>query len=116
LVALDLGVDTTSPQGELTATVIASFAQYERRLIGVRTKEALAEKRAAGVVLGRPRVIPRRTLALIAELRRSGLTLERIADDLNARGVPSGHGGRWHPTTIRRLLFREAALRFANVA
>jgi DNA invertase Pin-like site-specific DNA recombinase len=52
LVALDLGVDTTSPQGELTATVIASFAQYERRLIGVRTKEALAEKRAAGVVLG----------------------------------------------------------------
>src|SRR5438270_7418861 len=54
LVALDLGVDTTTPQGELMATVLASFAQFERRLIGVRTKEALAEKRAMGVQLGRP--------------------------------------------------------------
>ena len=38
LVALDLGVDTTTPQGEMLASVLAVFAQFERRLIGERTK------------------------------------------------------------------------------
>jgi DNA invertase Pin-like site-specific DNA recombinase len=109
LVALDLGVDTTSPQGELMATVIASFAQYERRLIGIRTKEALAEKRLAGVRLGRPRVVCSDTLALIVQLRAEGTTLEEIAGRLNGSAVPTGHGGRWHATTVRRLLLRTAA-------
>src|SRR5436853_5327246 len=44
LVALDLGVDTTTPSGELMASVLASFAQFERRIIGQRTRDALAVK------------------------------------------------------------------------
>jgi DNA invertase Pin-like site-specific DNA recombinase len=106
LVALDLGVDTTSPQGELMATVLASFAQFERRLIGVRTKEALAEKRLAGVRLGRPPMLEPSTRRLIVELREGGLTLEQIAAELATRRVPTAHGGRWHPTTIRRVFLR----------
>ena len=51
LVALDLGVDTSTPYGEMMANVLATFAQFERRLISQRTKEALAQKRAAGVQL-----------------------------------------------------------------
>lgn len=54
LVALDLGVDTSTPAGEMMASVLASFAQYERRLIGQRTRDALAVKREQGVRLGRP--------------------------------------------------------------
>lgn len=46
LVALDLGVDTSTPSGEMMASVLATFAQFERRLIGERTRAALAEKRA----------------------------------------------------------------------
>lgn len=46
IVALDCDVDTTTPAGEAMANVIATFAQFERRLIGQRTKEALAAKRA----------------------------------------------------------------------
>ena len=46
LVALDLGVDTSTPAGEMMASVLATFAQFERRLIGQRTKDALAVKRA----------------------------------------------------------------------
>src|SRR5207247_3737910 len=42
LVALDLGVDTTTPSGELCANVLVSLAQWERRAIGQRTKDALA--------------------------------------------------------------------------
>ena len=47
-VVLDLGVDTTTPAGELVASVMVSVAQWERRINGQRTKEALAAKEGAG--------------------------------------------------------------------
>src|SRR4051794_33684622 len=53
LVALDCAVDTSTPAGEAMANMLATFAQFERRLISQRTKEALAVKKAAGVRLGR---------------------------------------------------------------
>ena len=34
IVVLDLGLDLSTPQGELVANVIASVAQWERRVIG----------------------------------------------------------------------------------
>jgi len=46
LVALDVAVDTSTPSGEAMANMLATFAQFERRLISQRTKEALAEKGA----------------------------------------------------------------------
>jgi DNA invertase Pin-like site-specific DNA recombinase len=58
LVALDCAVDTSTPAGEAMANVLATFAQFERRLIGQRTREALAAKRASGVRLGRPVTLP----------------------------------------------------------
>ena len=48
LVALDLGVDTSTPQGEMMANVLATFAHFERRLIGERTRAALAVKKSQG--------------------------------------------------------------------
>ncbi|HEY7371562.1 MAG TPA: recombinase family protein, partial [Polyangia bacterium] len=54
LVALDCAVDTSTPAGEAMAHVLATFGQFERRLIGQRTKEALAAKKASGIRLGRP--------------------------------------------------------------
>jgi hypothetical protein len=61
MVALDLGVDTSTSQGELMANVLASFAQFERRLIGQGTREGLAAARAKGVRLGNPNRIKGRT-------------------------------------------------------
>jgi DNA invertase Pin-like site-specific DNA recombinase len=104
LVALDLGVDTSTPQGELMAAVLATFAQFERRLIGQRTKAALAAKAARGVQLGRPRSIPDRSITRILELRVEGLTYRAVADRLNLEGVTTGHGGRWHGPTVYRAL------------
>src|SRR5262249_40156314 len=46
LIALDLNVDTSTPAGEAMAAMLATFAQFERRLIGERTKAALAMKKA----------------------------------------------------------------------
>ena len=48
LVALDCAVDTSTPSGEAMANMLATFAQFERRLISQRTKEALAVKQRAG--------------------------------------------------------------------
>lgn len=58
LVALDLGVDFSTAAGEAMANMTAVFAQLERRLIGERTKASLAVRKAQGVRLGRPPLLP----------------------------------------------------------
>src|SRR6476646_10299620 len=65
LVALDVAVDTSTPSGEAMANMLATFAQFERRLISQRTREALAVKRAQRVRLGRPPSIPAELAARI---------------------------------------------------
>ena len=44
-----------SLNSKITATVMGLAAEIERAFISMRTKEALAKRKAAGVVLGRPR-------------------------------------------------------------
>lgn len=105
LVALDLGVDTSTPSGEMMANVTATFAQFERRLIGQRTKEALAEKKRQGVKLGRPTVTSPETVAQVQAMRGEGLSLQKIADALNDSGVPTSQGGsKWYPSTVSAVL------------
>ena len=89
LVALDLGVDSTTPAGEMMANVLATFAQFERRLIAQRTKDALAVKKAQGLRLGADRAIPSEVADRIRASRAEGATLQAIADGLNRDGVPT---------------------------
>src|SRR6266567_961706 len=79
LVALDCAVDTTTPAGEAMANVLATFAQFERRLIGQRTREALAIKRTEGVRLGRPPVLPQKVRTRIHAERAEQRSLAAIA-------------------------------------
>lgn len=105
VVCLDLGVDTTTPAGELMGNIVASTAQYERRLIGVRTRDALAVKRAAGVRLGRPSALPAPVVERIVKESTAGLTLSVIARGLEADAVPTARGGaRWYPSTVAKVL------------
>jgi DNA invertase Pin-like site-specific DNA recombinase len=105
LVALDLGVDTSTPSGEMMANVLATFAQFERRLIAQRTKDALAVKRSQGVRLGRPPELSERVRNRIRGMRGRDMSLRAIADKLNADGVPTAHGGaRWHASTVKAVL------------
>ena len=104
LCVLDLQLDTSSPSGALVANVMASVSEWERRVIGARTKDALAVKRAQGVTLGRPREISDAAVARIRELHGSGYSLAEIARILNREGVPTPRNGRWHPSGVARVL------------
>ena len=105
LVALDLGVDTATPGGEMMANVLASFAQYERRIIGQRTRDGLAAKKAAGVKLGRRSTLPPAVAERIVVAHQAGQTLAAIARGLEEDGVATGQGGaRWYPASVRAVL------------
>jgi DNA invertase Pin-like site-specific DNA recombinase len=104
--------------------LFAALAEKERALISGRTKSALAAAKAKGVRLGNPRIEAARdravaslqaeadraasnVLPIIAEIRRSGATtLRALAEALNARGVPTPRGGRWHAMSVRNVLAR----------
>ena len=103
VVVLDLGVDTTTPTGELIANVMIVLAQWERRIIGERTRAALDAVRARGTHVGRKSNVTDETLRTIRTLRLAGLSWQKIADALEASGVPTSQGGRWHAATVARL-------------
>ena len=107
LVALDVAVDTSTPSGEAMANMLATFAQFERRLISQRTKEALAVKKASGVRLGRPPTVPKAVVRRIQRQRARGDSLRKIAEDLNEARVATAQGGaQWYAATVRHVLLR----------
>jgi DNA invertase Pin-like site-specific DNA recombinase len=103
LVALDLGLDTSTPGGRLVANVFASVAEWERDVIGARTREGLAAARAQGKAISRPAIADNPKLrARITGMRARGLTLQAIADKLNREGVPTLRGGaEWRPSSVQ---------------
>jgi DNA invertase Pin-like site-specific DNA recombinase len=101
IVVLDLGLDMTTPQGELAANIFAAFARFERKLISARTKEALAVKRRQGR-LGRPATLPPNVQKRIRQLHSRGWSYAVIARQLTDENVPTAQGGkRWYPSMVR---------------
>jgi|NGEPerStandDraft_6_1074524.scaffolds.fasta_scaffold21518_5 DNA invertase Pin-like site-specific DNA recombinase len=110
LVALDLGVDTTTPSGRLVANVMISVAEWERDVIGQRTSDALRAKQDQGFTLGRPQTLPDRVVSRIIALHESGLSLRKIASAMEADGTPTAQGGaNWYGSTVRAVLTSQAA-------
>lgn len=74
-----------------------------KRLISERRRPARAQ--AQPVKPGRPRVLSPELVNHIRAERRAGRTLGQIARDLNARRIPTAHGGaQWWPSTVRSVL------------
>jgi DNA invertase Pin-like site-specific DNA recombinase/peptidoglycan hydrolase-like protein with peptidoglycan-binding domain len=119
LVALDLGVDTSTPAGQEVAATLVTLGGWERERIARRTRSGLAEVRAQGGCTGRPAVSDRPELTeRIAAMRRAGMTLQAIADQLNAEGVPTLRGGaQWRPSSVQAAVGyrRPAASRGPNL-
>lgn len=101
----DLTIDTTTPTGEAAAAMMVVFSQLERRLISQRTKDALAVKKAQGVRLGRPSVLPPELVSEVVAAHREGQSINAIARDLTEREVPTARGGaKWHASTVKAVL------------
>lgn len=109
LIIGDLAIDTSTPMGEAMATISATFAQLERRRIGERTKDGLAQKKLQGVVLGRPVVMQASTIEKIISLHNQGKGFNEIARILNAEAIPTTRGGsHWYASTVSKTLSRVA--------
>lgn len=92
LVALDLGVDTTTPNGRLIANVMAAVAEWERETIAQRTRDGMAAAKAKGTLPGRRSALPSETRHRIASLRVQGHSLRQIADRLTHLEIPTATG------------------------
>lgn len=114
LVALDLGVDTSTPAGRLVANVLASVAEWEAETIASRTRAALQAKRERGERVSREHV-PSDVADRIRALRQDGSTLQGICDHLNAEGVPTARGAAaWKISAVQRSLGYERPRRRRN--
>jgi DNA invertase Pin-like site-specific DNA recombinase len=103
LVALDLGIDTSSPGGRLVANVFASVAEWERDTIAARTRDGMAILRDRGEPVSRPSLADQPKLAArVAKMRQAGLTYQAIADRLNQERVPTLRGGAtWRVSSVQ---------------
>lgn len=127
-----------SAAGRLQIQMMANFAEFERKRVGERTKEALAVLKARGVLLGGSRpecrnltdearkrgavnsakiglakaVDDMQDEARIATtMRAEGRTLQQIADHFNAERIPSRKGAAWTPMTVKRVIDRAAKVK-----
>lgn len=117
-VVADLGADTDP----FLLHIYAALSEKERKMIGQRTKAALAALKAKGVQLGnrtnlaevsalgraanaaKAAAFREKMLPIIEGYRSHGLTMAAIAAELNRYGIKTAYGGQWHQPTISRLL------------
>lgn len=119
---------------ELTVGLMAVIAQAESKMIGARTRAAMAAAKARGQVFGNPNgaealrragkgngasceaqkaaaLTRARDLAdTIADVEAQGhTTLAAIATELNRRGIKTARGGMWHASSVANVRRRLVA-------
>ena len=100
LVILDRQVDTSTPAGRLMLNIMGSVAQFEAELIGERAAMTHRQRKAQGKRAGQAPILSDEVRRRVAALRAEGETLGAIAAQLNAEGIPTARGGKWHPSTV----------------
>jgi site-specific DNA recombinase len=115
-------LDTRSAMGRFFFTLTAALAEMERRLIGERTKAALAHKRSksektggdvpygydltpAGILIKNE--TEQRVIRLIKRLHGQGLSLRRICSELEREGHKTKRGNAmWNPESVSHIIKR----------
>lgn len=114
----------SGPTGKMIRTFMAAVAEWESGVISERTKAALAVAKQKGTSLGtagpptkkgggseRARRNREKALEFARELSRKHpmlwtLPASEAARMLNDEGEPTPNGGKWHPTSVRRMVKR----------
>ncbi len=119
LISIEELVDTSTVTGQLFRNIIMSISEWERGIIGERTREALAYKRRNGERVGAipygfalaedgKHLVPvseeQDVLARMQRERNDGMSFRLIADGLNADLIPTKGGSTWHAATVRSVL------------
>jgi DNA invertase Pin-like site-specific DNA recombinase len=101
LLCIDPEIDTDNEAGETVLRALIAVSNRERERLAERTRKGLVTARSKRA-LSRPAVEDRPELQQrILAMRASGMTLQAIADKLNADGVPTLRGGaRWRPSSV----------------
>lgn len=117
------GTDNDDPTSVLMRRIVDAFSEYERLLIGARTKAALRVKARRGERVGRHAAYgyrldesghqvenehEREGIELMLRLRAGGLGLHRMASELERRGFTGRSGQRLSVSTIHAILRRES--------
>jgi len=109
------------PSADRTMIQIYSvMAEFEARAISTRTKAALAQAKARGVVLGRAgplnlrpylnerregsRAFAERLRGQFDAYRSRGLSQRQMAEDLNSLGLKAPRGGAWRLAQVQRVV------------
>lgn len=109
LAVLDFDLDTSTATGRMLAGIVVQFAQFEREVIGERTRAALAVAKANGAQLGKPSPLSDEVKCQIRALHsQEKLSASAIARRLSADGIPTARGGHWHHSVIAAFLRRDA--------
>jgi site-specific DNA recombinase len=114
-------VKTDSANDELMLSLKLSLGQWERKVIGERTRAALTQKKLDGCYLGQ---VPygwrlengklvqdpheQEVIEIIRNLKTAGMSYRQIAKELNHAGHTTKRGAAWGPSQVLRT-YREAA-------
>jgi site-specific DNA recombinase len=119
LMSVEEQLDTSTPTGMLMIHLLGTLAEWERATIVRRTTETLRSMRRAGLRTG---TIPHgyrlgpdgkaleldpaemQAVELARRLRADGASLRAIGRALEEQGHANKAGGRWAPTSVKRLL------------
>lgn len=117
-------LDTTSPVGRFTLTILAACAQLERDMIADRTRDALAHLKSKGAHIGgapygwrlvdggggkltklEPVPEEQEIMRQIRSQAQTGIwTQAELAERLNAAGIPSRSGRPWSRRGVQCVL------------
>lgn len=102
LIALDLGLDTSTPEGRRLAASLITLNGWAGDWLAARTRRGPAELQPNGAGPSRRPISERQDdLARIAGMHDDDMSAQEIADRLNDEGVPTLFGGeKWWPSAI----------------
>ena len=122
-------IDTTTPEGRLMFHQFGSFAQYERELIGQRTKMGMIKRLREGKWNGGPapygyylnspnlkvKEPEAKIVRIIYELAdKHNMGVINIARYLNEKKINSAHGKLWRHNTVYRILTNQVYIGVLN--